>query len=344
MGGDFAPDVNFDGALEALDKDPQLDIVLVGPEDVILEGLKKRGHSPGSRLEVVHATEIISMEDHGAAAVRKKKDSSINVGLKLVRDEKADAFISAGNSGAVMAGATFIVGRIHDVERAAIVVKLPTADGFVTMLDAGANVDCKASHLHQFAEMGSVFCSVIDGLDRPRVALMSNGSETHKGNELTRETHELLKNSTDLNYVGYCEGNDLFRGIADVVVCDGFVGNIALKVTEGVAETAFQWFRRNIKKDILGMIGVTLMKKTLRKFKAKFDYQPYGAAPLLGIDGMVLISHGGSTPVAIRNGIFTAKRGVEMGFVAKIGERLAAENPVQSRPAESLSEPEGKET
>lgn len=329
MGGDFAPEVNFEGALEALDQDPLLDLVLVGPKNILEEGLQKRGKAPSDRLQLLHAGEVISMEDHGAAVIRKKKDSSIHVGLKYVRDGHADAFISAGNSGAVMAGATFIIGRIADVERPAIVVKLPTAEGFITLLDAGANVDCRPNHLVQFAEMGSVFSQVIDGIERPRIALLSNGSETHKGNELTRGTHEILKDLSDLNYVGSVEGNDLFRGLTDVVVCDGFVGNVTLKTTEGVAETAFQWFRQQIKKDVLGMIGVALMRKTLKKFKAKFDYQPYGAAPLLGIEGMVLISHGGSTPVAIRNGIFTAKRGVEMGFVEKIRARLSgATSPI----------------
>jgi phosphate acyltransferase len=329
MGGDSAPDVNFDGALEALEMDKNLALILVGPLEVLKEGLNKRGHAESDRLQLVHAAEVISMEDHGAAVIRKKRESSIHVGLKLVRDGQADAFISAGNSGAVMAGATFIVGRIENVDRPAIVVKLPTADGFITLLDAGANVDCRPHHLIQFAQMGSVFCQVIDGIERPRVALLSNGSETHKGNELIRETHELFQPLKHINYIGYIEGNDLFRGTSDVVVCDGLVGNIALKVTEGVAETAFRWFRREIRKDVLGLIGVALMKKTLKAFKGKFDYQPYGAAPLLGIEGMVLISHGGSTPIAIRNGIFTAKRGVEMKFVEKIRDQLAISSPLK---------------
>jgi glycerol-3-phosphate acyltransferase PlsX len=265
------------------------------------------------------------MEDHAATGIRKKKDSSIHVGLRLVKTGQADAFISAGNSGAVMAGALLILGRLADVERPAIIVKLPTAEGFVVMLDAGANVDCKPSHLAQFAQMGHVYAEVIEGIAKPRIALLSNGSETHKGNELTRGSHELLKKNHQLNYLGYVEGYDLFRGTTDVVVCDGFVGNVTLKLAEGLAETAFRWFRKQIRRDVLGLVGVVLLKRVLQNFKKKFDYQPYGAAPLLGIDGMVLISHGASTEIAIRNGILTARRGVEQSFVKRITEQLEKE-------------------
>ncbi len=229
-----------------------------------------------------------------------------------------------------MAGALLILGRLADVERPAIVIRLPTAEGFVIILDAGANVDCKSSHLVQFAEMGHIYAKVIEGISRPKVALISNGSETHKGNELTRETHETLSKMKDLNYRGYVEGFDLFRGTTDVAVCDGFVGNVVLKVAEGLADTAFDWFRKELRKDILGMLGVALMRRVLKGFKSKFDYQPYGAAPLLGIQGMVLISHGSSTEVAIRNGILTAKRGVEQKFNEKMTAHLGKQKKVES--------------
>lgn len=318
MGGDHAPDVNIQGALEALDEAEKLNLFLVGDKPLILKELAKRGARESSRLQVVHCDEVISMDDHAASVIRRKKNSSIHVGLQLVRDGQAHAFISAGNSGAVMANALVILGRIADVERPAIVVKLPTAEGTVILLDVGANVDCKPINLFQFAEMGQVYAEVVEAISSPRVALLSNGSEAHKGNELTRETDRLLKERKDINYVGYVEGFDLFRGTADVVVCDGFVGNVTLKLAEGLADTVFRWFKKEIQRDLVGLVGVLLLKKLLRKFKTKFDYQPYGAAPLLGIDGMVLISHGSSTETAIRNGILTAKKAVEQDFIAKI--------------------------
>jgi glycerol-3-phosphate acyltransferase PlsX len=223
---------------------------------------------------------------------------------------------------------------------------MPTAEGFVTILDAGANVDCRASHLVQFAEMGQVFAEVIEGLSSPKIGLLSNGSESHKGNELTRETHVLLQPRQDMNYIGYVEGYDLFKGTADVVVCDGFVGNVILKLAEGLARSTMQWFRKAVRRDILGLVGVVLMRKILHNFKEKFDYEPYGAAPLLGIDGMVLISHGSSTEIAIRSGILTAKRGVEQEFVQKISRHLerhrSKENQGPSSQPESSRQESGK--
>jgi phosphate acyltransferase len=322
MGGDHAPDMNVSGAISALKEKSGLKLFLVGNRFIILDELKKQGSSESSQLEIVHCEEVISMEDHGAAVYRKKKNSSIHVGLSLLKEGRAHAFISAGNSGAVMAGALLTLGRIAAVERPAIVVKLPTADGSVILLDVGANVDCRPPHLVDFAEMGHVYAEVLEGIERPRLALLSNGSETHKGNELTRETDRLLRTRDHLNYGGYVEGFDLFRGVADVVVCDGFVGNVTLKLAEGLADTVFQWFRRETRKDLAGLVGVLMLKRLLKKFRSKFDYQPYGAAPLLGIDGMVLISHGSSTGTAIRNGILTAQKAVEQRFIERIKSQL----------------------
>lgn len=323
MGGDFAPDVNVQGALLALGEAEGFAITLVGDRTTLLRELKKRGAKEGTRLVVVHAEERITMDDHAAQAVRKKKNSSIHVGLRLLKDGFVHGFVSAGNSGAVMACSLAILGRLADVERPAIVVKLPTADGFIILLDAGANVDCKAAHLAQFAEMGHVYAEVIEGIPTPRIGLLSNASESHKGNEITRETHQLLGERANLRYIGYVEGFDLFSGRTDVAVCDGFVGNVILKTMEGLADALFHWFRKEIQRDVLGMTGALLMRRVLRRFKGKFDYQPYGAAPLLGINGMVMISHGGSTELAIRNGILTARRGIDQGFVKKIAARLA---------------------
>lgn len=322
MGGDYAPGVNIKGTLAALAEAGDLSAILVGNELVLREELKKHGSGESDRLRILHAEEVISMDDHASSAIRKKKNSSIHVGLQLVKEKKADAFISAGNSGAVMAAALMVLGRLADVERPAILIKLPTAEGYIALLDAGANVDCRSSHLLQFAEMGHVYASVIENIKQPRIALLSNGSEEHKGNELTRGTHELLKGRSDINYIGYVEGYDVFRGVADVVVCDGFVGNVVLKLAEGLGTTVFKWFKTEVKRDLLGLAGVVLMRKVLKKFKDKFDYEPYGAAPLLGIDGMVMISHGSSTELAIKNGILTAKRGAEQAFTRRIAEHL----------------------
>jgi glycerol-3-phosphate acyltransferase PlsX len=241
MGGDYAPEINIVGSKKALEQSPELHLILVGDKTLLEPLLEKEKLHNHPRLQVTHAEETISMEDHGAAVFRKKKRSSIQVGLELLKEGQGQAFLSAGNSGAVMAGSLLVLGRLPGVERPAIIVKLPTAESFVTILDAGANVDCKPSHLVQFARMGHVFCKVIDDIQKPRIALLSNGSETHKGNELTRESHELLKLSTELNYRGYIEGFDLFRGTADVVICDGFVGNVTLKLAEGLAEPARTW-------------------------------------------------------------------------------------------------------
>ncbi len=323
MGGDFFPEVNVKGALAALSASESLHVTLVGDRSVILSELKKQKAEVSSRLQIVHAEETISMEEGASQAFRKKKKSSIHVGLELVKDSTVNAFISAGHSGAMMACASMILGRLPGVERPAIVVKLPTAEGFVIVLDAGANVDCRAEHLGQFAEMGRVYAEVIEGFEKPRIGLLSNATEHHKGNELTRETDTLLRTFKRMNYIGYVEGFDLFQGKAEVVVCDGFVGNIILKGVEGLAATSFKWFKRELKMSLRGMLGVLLLRPILESFRGRFDYQPYGAAPLLGINGMVLISHGSSTELAIKNGILTAERGVEQDFIAKVGAYLA---------------------
>ena len=323
MGGDYAPEVNIKGALLALGDGKRadgLEVILVGPRDLLLQELTRHGGTESDRLKILQADEVITMDDSAASAVRRKKNSSMHVGMRLIQEKHADAFVSAGNSGAVMTTALMVLGRIQDVERPAIVVKLPTAESFVTILDAGANVDCRASQLFQFAQMGQIYATVVENISNPRIALLSNGSETTKGNELTRETHALLENQNRLNYVGYVEGYDIFRGRADVIICDGFVGNVVLKLAEGLVDTASLWFRKQIKHSFPAMLGAVLMQTVLKRFKNSFDYEPYGAAPLLGVDGMVLISHGRSTEVAISNGIFTAQRAVETRFQQRIVE------------------------
>ncbi len=320
MGGDGAPSVNILGALQALDADPDLCVILVGPRETVVAELTKKHARETDRLSIVHCEEVISMEDHAATAARRKKESGMHVGMRLIKDSKAEAFLSAGNSGAVMTTALLELGRLSDVERPAIVVRLPTAEGSVILLDVGANVDCRPTQLVQFAKMGDFFARAINAVAKPRVGLLSNGGEAHKGNELTRQTHDLLRQEKDIHYTGYVEGFDLFRGAVDVVVCDGFVGNVTLKVSEGLAETAFRWFKQQVRSDWMALMGVFFLKRVLKKFRRKFDYQPYGAAPLLGINGLVLISHGSSTPTAICNGILTAKKGVESDFIRKMSQ------------------------
>lgn len=323
MGGDYSPDVNIEGALLAFNDDPEIKLQLVGDRDVLLKKLKDRGVSESDRLKVIHAEEVITMDDTASQGMRKKKKSSIHVGLQQIKEGKAHAFISAGNSGAVMAVAIMVLGRLEGVERPAILIKLPSVENFVILLDAGANVDCKPSHLFQFAEMGRIYAELVENRKNPSIGLLSNGSEESKGNELTRETHTLLKEAKLPNYRGYIEGFDIYRGTTDIVVCDGFVGNVALKVSEGLAETAFNWFKKEINQHkIMGLIGLSFLRGTLKAFKQKFDYKPYGSAPLLGIDGVVFISHGSSNAVAIRNGILTAKKGVETQFLSKMRVQL----------------------
>lgn len=321
MGGDRAPDINIRGSIEALKADNRLHILLVGIQSVLEERVRQFGYSD-SRLKVIHAEEVISMGDHAGTAVRRKKKSSIHEGLRLVKEGKAEAFISAGNSGAVMGSALLTLGRLSGVERPAILIKLPTLDSNTIVLDVGANVDCRSSHLVQFAEMGKIYSQVVEGVKEPRIAILSNASESHKGNEVTREADASLRENNHLNYIGYVEGNDLFDGGADVIICDGFVGNIVLKTTEGLVSTVQEWFRREVKADLLGLAGMFLMKRLLNKFKNRFDYEPYGAAPLLGINGLVFISHGSSTHLAIKNGILMCIRAVEENFVSAIDESL----------------------
>lgn len=328
MGGDYAPEINIEGALLALKDDPEISIQLVGDRPLLLKKLGKSGTKESDRLQIIHAEEVITMEDHASHGMRKKKKSSIHIGLQQVKEGKADAFISAGNSGAVMAVSIMVLGRLEGVERPAILIKLPSLEDFVILLDAGANVDCKPSHLFQFAEMGRIYAELVENRKKPSIGLLSNGSEESKGNELTRETHALLKANKVPNYKGYVEGFDIYHGTTDIVVCDGFVGNVALKVSEGLAETAFNWFKKEISNNkISGMIGILFLRGILKAFKQKFDYKPYGSAPLLGIDGVVFISHGSSNAVAIRNGILTAKKGVQSQFVHKMREQLLKKSP-----------------
>jgi len=304
MGGDFAPKVVVQGAVDAA-REYGVGILLVGDEDRVRRELSSC-NTKGLDLDVRHTTQVVDMKDQALVAMRRKKDSSIRVANELVKSGEAVAVISAGHTGAAMATSFFVLGLMKGVERPAIATLLPTLSGFCMMLDVGANVDCKPSHLAQFGIMGDVFIQQLHNISRPKVGLLSIGEEDTKGNELTREAFKLLKD-TNLNFIGNVEGRDVFNGRADVIVCDGFIGNVALKISEGLAEAMTTLLKREIEDVVGGRLGYFLLRPAFRKFKKQIDYSEYGGAPLLGIDGISIISHGRSSPKAIKNAIRVAR-------------------------------------
>ena len=317
MGGDNAPAVEVAGAVEAA-RMWGVSVVLVGDSRRIKAELGRHG-TDGLDIRVQHASEVVGMHDSPSDAVRRKKDSSIRVAFDLVKEGGAHAVVSAGNSGATMAAGMFVLKRIPGIDRPAIATIMPNLKDQTLVLDVGGNVDCKATHLAQFALMGDLYSRHVLGKAKPRVGLLSNGEEESKGNDLTRGAHQLLKDAP-FDYVGYVEGRDIFNGTIDVVVCDGFVGNVVLKVSEGLADGIATMLRREISGRFLARIGYLLARPAFRAFKKKIDYAEYGGAPLLGIEGTGMICHGGSSPRAIKNAIFQARE-----FAAKrVKEKMAA--------------------
>lgn len=305
MGGDLAPHAIVKGA-EIAAKQKIAEIILVGDEKILSPLIKEK-----ELINIIHAPTYVTMEESPSLALRKKKDSSIGVAMELLREKKADAVVSAGNSGATMAFAIFTLGRIKNVDRPAIATLHPNLKkGITVLLDAGGTVDCKPFHLAQFALMGDAFARSILNINSPKVGILSNGEEITKGNELTREAHALLE-KLNLNYIGYVEGTDLYNGKVDVVVADGFVGNIALKISEGMVDVLLNFFKESVKKSLKGKIGYLLMKEIFDELSKKVDYAEYGGAPLLGVDGICIICHGKSNEKAIRNAIVLAKRFAE---------------------------------
>lgn len=304
MGGDYAPATNIDGAIDALDENKELSIVLVGDEAKISSELKKRNYN-GLSIEVKHASQVVEMDDSPLSAIRRKKDSSIRVAIDLVKAGNADAMISAGNSGVVMATALLILGKLPGVERPAIAAIMPSLKDHFILIDAGANVDCKPINLYQFGIMGDAYARCIFDIDNPKIGMLSIGEEDVKGNELTKEALKLLKDA-HVNFIGNIEGKDIFEGEADVVVCDGFVGNITLKVSEGLAETMSKMLKKEIMEKVSGKMDPSLLKEAFKNFKQRTDYSEYGGAPLLGISKPCIISHGRSTSNAIKNAIRVA--------------------------------------
>jgi glycerol-3-phosphate acyltransferase PlsX len=321
MGGDLAPRVNIQGALEALaEPGASFDVALVGDEKAIRDEAQRLGVS--DRLpRVIHAAEQVEMSEHAAQAVRKKRDSSISVAARLHKSGETDAFVSAGNTGAVVAAALLEMGRIAQIQRPAIATVLPTPQGNVVILDVGATSDCKPSHLYQFAVMGSIYARLVLGIERPRVGLLNIGEEAEKGSELYYESHQLLKRSP-IHFVGNVEGKDIILGTADVVVCDGFVGNVLLKFAESVIPSISTMIKDEISVHPLSMAAGLLLKPAFRRLKRRLDYAEVGGAPLLGVDGICIIGHGRSNPRAIKNAIKVAARCAEARVAESIRQEL----------------------
>jgi glycerol-3-phosphate acyltransferase PlsX len=323
MGGDKAPAEIIDGAVEAVrEGSGRFEIVLVGDRDVIDSYLVSNGLSTDG-IEVVHASEVIEMSESPANAIRRKRDASISVALRLQKEGKVQAVVSAGNTGAAVASSLISLGRIRGIDRPAIAIFYPTRNGGTVLLDGGANSDCLPHHLEQFGQMGSVYAELYLKRKSPKVGLLSIGEEPSKGNELTREAHKLLA-SSGLDFVGNVEGRDIFTGSADVVVCDGFVGNIVLKFTESIIYYINSLIREGVSESIVAKAGALLMKPVFGKMKKTLDYAEYGGMPLLGIDGVTIIGHGGSSAKAIKNAIFAAERFVDSGINERLKSRTEA--------------------
>ena len=306
MGGDHAPKAEVEGSVRAA-RDLGVKVILVGHQDVVRRELETHQDYQELPIEIVHASERVTMEDSAARAFRQKRDSSLRVASRMVRDGLAQGFVSAGNTGAVMATAKVVQGMVPGVDRPALVGVLPTVEGTpVVLVDVGANVDCTPRMLAQFAVMAEIYSRVILRRPTPRVGLLSIGEEEHKGNDLTHAATPLFK-SLHLNFVGNVEGRDIYGGKVDVIVCDGFIGNVALKVSEGLGDMVRQLLRESLEATISGKIGYVLAKSAFSEFKKRLDYSEYGGAPLLGVRGVCIITHGRATANAIKNSIRVAK-------------------------------------
>ena len=332
MGGDHAPGAIVQGAIDAARKGHP--VILVGSESVVREELARRHAAKSLPIEVKHASEVIEFNDHPGQAMRRKKDNSIRVCFDLVEAGTACGMVSAGNSGAVMAGAIFVLGRPKGVERPAIVTVLPGLKGAPLMLDMGANVDCKPIHLVQFGLMGEVFSRKVLGVARPTVAVLSNGEEEAKGTNLTRAAAAALKLS-GIDFRGYCEGRDLLTGEFDVIVTDGFTGNVALKTMEGTAKVVGEHLKRAIRSTLVSSVGGLLAKRALEGMKKKMDWREVGGAPLLGVNGVGFVSHGRSDALAIENAIRRATEAARTHFVDEIAAAVAPAEALLARGQEN---------
>lgn len=321
MGGDYAPSEMVKGAVEALKKKEQVSVILVGQEDKVKKELENYSY-PEDRLSIVHASEVIETEEPPVNAIRKKKDSSIVVGMSLVKRQEADAFVSAGSSGAILVGGQVIVGRIKGVERPPLAPLIPTEKGVSLLIDCGANVDARPSHLVQFARMGSIYMEHVIGIKHPRVAIINIGAEEEKGNALVKETFPLLKACNDINFIGSIEAREIPHGGADVIVSEAFVGNVILKLYEGVGATMLSMVKKGMMSSLRSKIGALLVKPALKETMKAFDASQYGGAPLLGLKGLVVKTHGNSRANEVCNSIIQCVTFKEQQINEKIKESL----------------------
>ncbi len=319
MGGDNAPKETVKGAVEAV-KQFNVDMVLTGDLEAIALELEKYSY-PKEKIEVVNCSEVIKTDEKPVVAIRRKKDSSLVVAINMVKDGKADAIISAGNTGAILAGGLFILGRMKGINRPALAPVYPTAKGVSILIDGGSNPDCKPKNLLEFGVMGSLYANKLLNVDEPSVCLVNVGIEEGKGNELVKEAYELFKNAP-FNFKGNVEARDVPAGYADVIVCDGFTGNIILKLTEGVAGTIFKMLKKELMKSPVRKVGALLIKSGLKSFKKSFDYSEYGGAPFLGVKGVVIKAHGSSNAKAIKNAVRQAKILIETNIVEDIEKEI----------------------
>ncbi len=319
MGGDFAPDEIIKGSVEGA-KICNLDLVLAGNRDLIVNSAKKL-QIDIENVKIINAPENVLMDDSPSEVLKKKKNSSIYLGTQAVFNNKNSAFLSAGNTGAVMACALFNIKKIECIHRPAIAVVIPLADKKFILIDAGANADVKPVYLKQFAIMGNIYCREIFKIENPKVALLNVGSEEKKGNEVSIESYQMIKDS-NLNFIGNIEGRDIFEGHADVVVCDGFVGNILLKSIEGMASFFFEQIKEILFRNFATKISALILRKYLKEMKNKFNYEQYGGALLLGVNGIVIISHGSSKALAIKNAVNLASESLKNKIIDKITNKL----------------------
>ncbi len=321
MGGDNAPQAMVQGAVDAVAKRKDIKIFLVGQEDVIRAELQKYDY-PKDYIEVVHASEVIETAEPPVMAIRRKKDSSIVVALNMVKRGETDAFVSAGSSGAILVGGQLIVGRIPGVERPPLAPLMPTEKGVSLLIDCGANVDARPSHLVQFAKMGSIYMKNVIGIENPRVAIVNIGAEEEKGNALVKETFPLLKECEDINFIGSIEAREIPHGGADVIVCEAFVGNVILKLFEGVGAVLMSEVKKGLMATFRSKIGAVLIKPALKETLKSFDASEYGGAPLLGLNGLVVKTHGSSTAKEVANSIIQCITFKEQNISSKIRESI----------------------
>lgn len=323
MGGDHGVGVTVPAALQTLQDQPALKLILVGPRDIIATELKQRRAAESERLVIRHASELVGMDEPPAQALRTKKDSSMRVAINLVQEGVAQAAVSAGNTGALMATARFVLKTLPGIDRPAIVTILPTTHDHVHVLDLGANVDCTPEQLVQFAVMGSILVSAVEGKPRPRVGLLNIGEEDIKGNESVKKANELLRASA-LNYAGFVEGDEIYTGDMDVIVCDGFVGNVMLKTSEGLAHMIAHFMRQEFRRNFLTRLSALVAMPVLRALRQRLDPRRYNGASLIGLNGIVIKSHGGADKLALEHAIMEALAEVKNNVPERIGRELAA--------------------